>query len=375
MDDRIRVLWLIKGLGLGGAEKIVAMSAPALRRSGCDVEVGYLLPHANQWLSPLIESGVRVHGLGGAGLARHLWPLRLQQLLASRHYDVVHSHSPLLGAVARMLPGGRNSAMVHTEHNVWQSYRPLTRVANSLTAVRISRVFAVSDGVADSVRRPRWAQWMPLPRTEVLYHGIEETEIHSGREARCIGRVQLGLASQTIVLATVGNLSPKKDHRSLLSAFAILGRRRPDTVLVIIGGGPLEDELRRYTDELGLRDRVRFLGQRSDVAELLPAFDVFVLSSRHEGLPLALLEAMASGLPVVTTEVGGVPEVISHGENGLMVAPGEPPALAAAIESILDDQAKATRLAEAGRVTASDFSISGSVERTEAVYQELLRGR
>ncbi len=374
MENRIRVLWLIKGLGLGGAEKIVAMSAPALQSAGCDVEVAYVLPDANHWLLPLTESGLQVYCLGGRGLSRHLWPVRLGQLLASRRYDVVHSHSPLLGAAARSLAMSRRLVMVHTEHNVWQSYRPLTRFANTVTTGRNRLVFAVSEGVAGSMQSPRWVPWMRLPPFEVLYHGIDETEIQAHAGARSAARMQLGLAHETPLLVTVGNLSAKKDHRLLLTAFAEVGHRRSDAILVIIGGGPLAEELRRYADELGLDDRVRFLGQRSDVPSLLPAFDVFVLSSRHEGLPLAMLEAMASGLPVVVTEVGGVPEVVSHDENGLMVPPGDPIALAAAIESVLDDRSRSARLAAMGRVTASEFSIRASVERTKAAYSGLLRG-
>lgn len=370
MGER-RVLWLIKGLGLGGAERILAMAVPALRSAGWDAEVAYVLPHKDAWVSHLREAGVPVHCLGAPGATRR-WPLRLQRLLAAGGYDVVHSHSPVVAAAARIAPGGRGAAMVHTEHNVWSRFRAPTRVANAATLGRVAHLFAVSDGVAASVHRPAWAPWRRLPPPEVLYHGIDETEVCSGSEARTAGRAELGLPDDMAVVGTVGNLVPKKDHRTLLDAFASVAEARERAHLVIVGGGPLETELREQARRLGVEARVTFTGQRPGVAGLLPAFDVFVLSSRHEGLPLALLEAMASQVPVVATVVGGIPEVVTDGDDGLLVPPGDVAALGTAMARILDSHDAAARMAVAGRETAERFSITGAVERMIAAYDEVL---
>lgn len=361
----------MKGLGLGGAERILAMAVPALRAAGWDTEVAYVLPHKDAWVPSLRDAGVRVHCLGAPGSARR-WPVRLQRLLAGGGFDVVHSHSPVAAAAARVAPGGRGAVHVHTEHNVWSRFRAPTRVANAATLGRVDHVFAVSDGVAASIRRPRWAPWVHVPPCEVLYHGIDETEVRSGPEARAAARAELGLPADVPVVGTVGNLVPKKDHRSLIDAFAAVAASRPDARLVIVGGGPLEAELRERAGERGLGDRVLLTGQRPGVAGLLPAFDTFVLSSRHEGLPLALLEAMASGLPAIATRVGGIPEVLTDGVDGRLVPPGDVAALTAAIAGVLDDPDGAARLATAGRETAGGFSITRAVERMAAVYGELL---
>jgi glycosyltransferase involved in cell wall biosynthesis len=370
MGER-RVLWLMKGLGLGGAERILAMSVPALRAAGWDVEVAYVLPHKDAWVGTLRDAGVPVHCLGAPASVRR-WPVRLQRLLAAGDFDVVHSHSPVSAAAARLTPAGRTAAHVHTEHNVWSRFRAPTRVANAATLGRVSHLFAVSDSVAGSIHRPRWAPWVRLPPCEVLHHGIDEAEVRSGPEARAAGRAELGLPVGAPVVGTVGNLVPKKDHRSLIEAFAGVASDRPEARLVIVGGGPLEAELRSHAEARGVGDRVLFTGQRAGVAGLLPAFDTFVLSSRHEGLPLALLEAMASGVPVVATRVGGCPEVVTDDADGRLVEPGDVAALAAAISGILDDPAGAARLAAAGQTTAGGFSIAVAVERMAAVYEELL---
>lgn len=370
MGER-RVLWLMKGLGLGGAERILAMSVPALRTQGWEAEVAYVLPHKDAWVPTLRDAGVPVHCLGGPGSVR-LWPLRLQRLLAAGDYDLVHSHSPVPAVAARIAPGSRGLGMVHTEHNVWSRFRAPTRGANAATMGRVDHLFAVSDGVAESVHRPGWAPWVRLPPSEVLYHGIDVSEVRSGPDARAAGRAELGLPPDVPVIGTVGNLVPKKDHRSLLDAVAVVRRDRPEVHLVIVGGGPLEAELRAHASDLGFGSQVTFTGQRPGVAGLLPAFDVFVLSSRHEGLPLALLEAMASRVPVVATTVGGIPEVITDGDGGLLVPPGDVGALASGIVRVLDDPDGAARLATAGAATAGRFSIERSVTRTIEVYEEVL---
>jgi glycosyltransferase involved in cell wall biosynthesis len=367
------VLWLIKGLGLGGAERIVVMSAPALQRRGWQVEVAYVRPDKDAWVPALVEAGVTTHCLGEPGpVPGGRWPLELQRLLRARRYQVIHSHSPVAATVARALPGGRGSVFVHTEHNVWPRFRLPVRVLNTATIGRNRRLFAVSDAVARSMKPTRWEPWARVPAPEVLYHGIDESEVRTGSEARAKGRADLGVPPHAFVIATVGNLVPKKDHHTLLDAFATAFAQHPDTHLVIIGGGPLEAELRARAATLGVAERVLFTGQRPGVADLYGAFDLFVLSSLHEGLPLALLEAMASELPVIATSVGGIPEVVTDGRDGLLVSPRDPGALADAMRSIARDEETAARLAAAARVTAGRFSIPRAVDRMAAVYTDVL---
>jgi glycosyltransferase involved in cell wall biosynthesis len=370
-----RVLWLIKGLGLGGAERLLTSTAARIDRSRYDVEVVYLLPR-NAAFEPVLESfGIPTICLDARWTVESAWPWRLTRLLWQRRYDLVHTHSPVPASAARILAPSR-TRFVHTEHNLWTSYRRPTYVANALTYRRNAAVLAVSDAVAETIR-PRW--WVGpgrQPPVETLHHGIDVVGVKHGPGSRDVARELLGLGVGTPVLGTVGNLTPQKDHAGLLMAVGRVRQRFPDVTLLVIGTGPLDASLRAIVRDHGLENNVRFLGARTDVAELLPAFDLFVLASRFEGLPIALLEAMASDVACVATRVGGVPEAIEEGRDGRLVPPGDPVALASEIEALLSDPTARQALAATGaRRVEQDFSIDRAVRRIEAVYYQVLGRR
>jgi glycosyltransferase involved in cell wall biosynthesis len=176
------------------------------------------------------------------------------------------------------------------------------------------------------------------------------------------------------VVGSVGCLAPRKDYATLLDALALLRGRGRDFRVELVGDGPERAALEAHAASLGLSDRVRFLGERPDVDRLLPTMDVFVLSSREEGIPNALLEAMAAGRPSVATAVGGTPEVMRDGETGWIVPPRSPERLAAALEQALDDPAEAARRGDNARRYAREvLSIDAMVRRHEAFYESLAR--
>lgn len=181
----------------------------------------------------------------------------------------------------------------------------------------------------------------------------------------------------SVLIANVGRLDKVKDQAGLLAAFKLLqeraGQRHADFRLIIVGGGPEHEALQRRIEQLGLTQTVRLLGNRSDVATLLAESDVFVLSSIAEGMPLTLLEAMASGLPVVATEVGDVASLVENGTTGTLVPPGDAPALAEALDTYIADESLRRRHGGAGhaRVTAR-FSLNAMLSSYAALYDELL---
>ncbi|MFF0298207.1 glycosyltransferase [Kitasatospora sp. NPDC004614] len=353
-----RVLWLAKGLGRGGAEQLLVNCARHADRSRYAIEVAYVLPHKDALVPALAAAGLPVHCLGAAPARR--WPLRLRALLAERRYDLVHTHMPVPAVAARLLPGRRK--LVHTEHNLWERYRLPTRWANALTYGRNDAVIAVSHAVAAGIERRRPGDWLT-----VVHHGPDLGDAPSGPAARRAARAELGLPEDALVIGTVGNLTAKKDQATLLAAFALLRREHPNSRLVLVGSGPLEAQLRERAGE-----GVLFAGSRGDVPALLPGLDVFCLSSRQEGLPVALMEAMTSGLPSVVTRVGGMPEVLDDGVEGRLVPPGDPAELVTALKELAADPGLRARMGAAARERSKSFDVAGAQRAIERVYARVL---
>jgi glycosyltransferase involved in cell wall biosynthesis len=367
----IRVLWLTKGLGRGGAEQLLVNSLPLVDRARFNISVAYVLPWKDALVGELERRDATVFGLGSKGAADVRWAYRLRRLVADQRIDLVHTHSPSIAAIARVVVP-RRVRFVHTEHNMWSRYRSVTRWANALTYPRNAAVLAVSNAVAESIRVPTWVAREP-PEVSVVYQGADRAAVYRGPEARSDARRALAIAPDDLVVGTVGNFTAKKDQATLLAAVASLTREHDRLRLVLVGTGPLEDELRRRARELGVEERVMFTGMRDDVLALLPAFDVFTLSSRYEGLPISLLEAMASGLPCVVTRVGGIPEVVTDGHEGLLAAPGDSAALAAALDELLLDLSLRAQMGARAAERATEFDLRSAVERTERIYERALQ--
>jgi glycosyltransferase involved in cell wall biosynthesis len=174
------------------------------------------------------------------------------------------------------------------------------------------------------------------------------------------------------VVGTVANFKVGKGHMHLLDAAATVRLAVPDVRFVVVGQGPLEQEVRRRAGELGLEGTVVFTGYREDATRIMGSFDVLAIPSQYDGLSIALLEAMSLGKPAVITRVGGNPEVVEHGEHGLVVPSAEPGALADGLVALLQDPGLRERLGQAARRRAQDFDIRAAVHRSEEIYEELV---
>lgn len=370
---RLRVLWLVKGLGPGGAETLLLSAARKADRERFDYSVAYLLPWKDHLVRRLEEQDVQVHCLDAPSLQRLGWVLRLRALLQRGDFDVLHLHSPLVAGVARLvvrtLPPGRRPAVVSTEHNTWWSYARGTRWLNALLYRRDDFRFAVSHEVHSTI-------W-PRQRdgVEVLVHGLVLADVEAALEDRPAVRVEIGARDDDVVIGTVANFRAQKGYPDLLAAAATVVAAVPSARFVAVGQGPLEDEVRRRHAELGLGDRFQLLGYREDVLRVLGACDVFVLASLHEGFPVAVMESLAAGVPLVATSVGGVPDAVRDGVEGLVVPPGRPDLLADRLLRMVTDAPFRARCAAAARETGRQFDIGTAVTRMEQVYVELSRHR
>jgi len=364
---RLRVMHLLASFGIGGAETVALRVASGMDTSLFDVSA-CSLTGPGPMESRFRAQGVRTHALvphGPPGARRLALVLALVRLLRRERVDILHSHNsmPLVcGTPAALIAGVRS--VVCTRHAIslsgeldrsWLLERAVVRL--------VDHQIAVSRRVLERGLRTR--RIVP-GRASVIFNGVD-TSLFCGRERGG------GSAGGTVTLGCVARLSHEKCHCHLISAVNELLHRGCDVELKIVGSGDLRDDLFEQAARLGLGSHVDFMGTRSDVPELLRGFDIFVLPSRFEGLPLTVIEAMASGLPVVATQVGGLAELVQDGVNGLLVPPEDPSALADAIETLVRAPELCARMGRAGReIAVSRFDLSVAVRRHEELYLRLL---
>jgi glycosyltransferase involved in cell wall biosynthesis len=301
---------------------------------------------------------------------------RLTQILRAGDFDVVHTHSAKAGALGRVAAHRVGVPLiVHTYHgfpfhDFQSAVRRAAYVAIERRLARITDVvLAIGTGVATEALRRGLASPTSLRTVTPVVDGNTVPQTPQTRRA---ARMLLGIPDGVPVVGTVGRLDFQKAPDQFLAALRAL--RHTDAVGVWVGSGPDEAEVRRTVDRWRLADRVRLTGHRTDVAELLPAFDVFAMSSRYEGLPCAVVEAMRCGLPVVATAVNSVPDLVIPGETGLLVLPEQPESLALAVDSLLDQPALARQMAARGQALtgeAYDPSRLGGI--LDDVYSGVLR--
>jgi glycosyltransferase involved in cell wall biosynthesis len=232
--------------------------------------------------------------------------------------------------------------------------------------------------VADFVARNLVASGIAEGLTSVCYNGVDLSSITAGREraaTRIVVRRALDITERETVIAAIGRLTPIKGVRSLIEAVPGLVRAGLRTQILVVGDGPQRDELESFAARLEVADRVRFLGHRGDVAELLTAIDIVALPSLSEGMPFAAIEAMAAGVPVVATAVGGVPELLDGGRAGRLVAPDSPDDLRKALDSLVRDASQRAALGESGRRRVERlFNHDRMMTRTEQILHDAVAG-
>jgi len=368
VTEPLRVLSLIKGLGPGGAERLLVEQASAGDRSRFHHEVAYVLDWKQHLVPELDELGVPTHCLAVHDERDPRWATRLAGLLRRDHYDVVHAHSPLVATVARVevkaRPKDRRPAFVYTEHNRWPSYRAETRLANQLTFGLNDAVFAVSEDVRRSVS-PRYRA-----AVEVVIHGVDGARVRAQLPTREVTRRELGVLPGESLAVTVANLRDDKNYAGLIDAARLVVGRGTPVRFATAGQGPLEPQIRELQRGSGLGDRFMLLGYRDDATRLIAAADLFVLASHHEGLPVTVMEALTLGVPVVAPAVGGLPEVVTSGNNGILVTARSAPALADAIAQAVEPGMHA-RLVAGASDTGDRFSARHAIARIEATYAAL----
>ena len=330
--------------------------AEELRATGLDVVV--IDEHENNWFAILWK------------LVKHF---------REHQFMVVHAHKPkdnFLGGVACKLAGV--PYFVRTIHGSWEPfsgfehfkikiYEHIDRLANRYL---VHAVIAVTMKIQSLL-----AKGCPSEKVVCIHNGIDVERLMVSRGRQGVRR-DLDISERTVLLGAVGRLTAVKGHIHLLEAMRILVSKQIDTHLVILGDGPLRKQLEGMVAEYKIQKNVDFVGHQSTVSDFIEAMDIFVLPSLHEGIPMVLLEAMALSRPIVASKTGGVPEVIQHGENGLLVEPGNPEAIAEAIETLIRQVANADQLGRNGRIRVTqNFTANIMAEKTADLYRRLVGSR
>lgn len=302
----------------------------------------------------------------------------LRSLIKNWSPHIVHFHGTLPGVIGGMLRRfvPTPPVFLYTQHPRHSHDAPWLRLLGGRTFFRfLDHIICVSNAVHDDLLSI--AGQALSKKVSVIYNGIDLQPFSSPSSPaeRARLRRSIGLAPGDVVIGSVGLLWPPKGYPDLLQAFKTLSQRLDTPLkLVLVGDGPQRPELEELSQTLGIHRNVLFLGWRPDVPSLLQTFDIYVQPSHTEGLPMALLEASASALPIVATAVGGVPELLSDGYNALLVQPGDTTAMAKALECLITNPQLAKSLAHAARHRViEDFSAQAMANAHLSLYERLLR--
>jgi len=367
------VLQLIDGLKIGGAEILLRELAVGLVRRGFHVSIGYS------------SSGPLVQELSALGLSLTRLPrlmridpvlfLGMIGLIRRESPQIVHTHlfkSDFHGRLAARIAGA--PVVVSTLHSMdrWAQERSLGK-SYGWTARFADRLIAVSE----DVRSYHVAQTgVPKEKFVTIENGVDTSRFVGAEASGRAIRTELGFDQMTVVFGMVGRLTPPKDHATFLKAAALILQEAPQARFLIVGDGPLRNELEVQAQKIGLGKALVFAGLRTDIPAVLAALDVLVFSSLWEGLPVALLEGMAAARPVVATAVGGIPEVVVADKSDFLVPPGDPNALSQACLRLASDPAARRSMGRAGlEQVRAHYSIDVMIDRTAALYAKLLQER
>jgi len=355
---KINLLYLATDSKIGGAENVILALIKGLDRNKYSIYL-LVLSGAGPLIKEAKKLGIEAVSLKMKTRFDFISLLKIFPYLRGKKIDILHTHlyhSNILGYFIKKWK--KIPIFLYTSHGLpIKKNSPLSQVNNSIMRKVNQRVIAVSSDIKRKLIN--YGKVKP-EKIIVVYNGVDADQFIFKRE------------SKNIFVGTVANLRPVKGHQYLLRAIPIVLERIPAAKFLIVGQGPLRKDLERLAKRLKITKNVIFTGYQKNIAEILAKLTLFILPSIRETFPVCLLEAMAASLPVVATDVGGIPEVVKDKETGLLVPPKNPEALATAILTLLQDKERAKNMGIAGRKKIEqDFTVEMMVRRNDEIYRTL----
>lgn len=371
MSKPTKVLMMIDSLYLGGGERFLVGLAANLPKERWDVTVCATRRHEGTLVAELEHAGVRYLCLNRRGRFDVAPFARLVKLLRQERFEILHAHkfgSNLWGSIFGRLT--RTPVVVAHEQTWSYEGQPLRRLLDGKVIGRLADVI-VAVSTRDQERMTS-VEGIPPAKTRYIPNAFMPLK---AAETEGDLRAELGIDAGTPVAGTLAVLRPQKAIDVLLDAFAIVAKRMPDARLVIGGFGEMSETWQAHAREIGIGERVDWLGGRNDGPVVLGGFDIAVMSSDFEGTPLFAFECMAARTPMVVTDVGGQRDIFENGESALLVPARDTAAMADALEELLRDPERRQAMAEAAHERLAEFSVERAVERVEALYEEQLAAK
>ena len=392
---KIKTIHIITRLDKGGSAENTLLTVMGLDREIYDVVLVHGLSIESNMaedefraveksLMDVEKEGVRVITIPSLVRRIHLfYDLRaffaLIKILRNERPDIVHTHTSKAGILGRWAAFFvRVPVIIHTPHgHVFWGYFGKLKTRIFILLEKISAL--VTDRLVMLTEQEKIDHLhfhiAPENKFSVVHSGINLDEFSNTSVDPAAMKRRLGIPEDNLIVGTVGRLTSIKGHRYLIEAARKIAGSRPDTTFVILGDGELLDELKNMVTRSDIEENIKFLGWRSDVAEVMSTFDIFALPSLNEGMGRVLVEAMALGRPIVASNIGGIPDLVVDGENGYLVPVGDVESLAARIRKLLDDPEKREEMGECGKKIAIDYSANAMVEKIDRVYRKLVVSR
>ena len=374
----MKVLIFIQGLSFGGPEKLVYDMIKHIIKNQNNIKIIKLEICCYDILGHFAEKLIGEKQKINLSLLKRkpgidlFYPFKLASLIKQKKIDVIHAHNATAWFYVTWASILTGVPIVYTEHD--RSFPTPLRLKyfHYFFGKYATAVIAVSKAVKKNLEK-----YEHIKNVKVIYNGIDPDLFKPASiEEKVLKKKQLGLNKNDFVLGNVGRMDYLKNQRILIEILPALKKISPQIKLILVGGGEEEGNLKKLAIKKDVKNDVTFLGQRSDVNQILKAFDIFIFPSLTEGLPLVIIEAMATGLPVVASYVGGIPELIIHGKNGFLVSPTSKKGIKNTIIKLLQNQKLRQNVGKTGReIFESRFSLPQMVKNYLKVYNEVIKKR